>query len=94
MSRDHHHNNIDMGNKDVKISLPSTINNIELHGGEWILATPYISFVSTCLLKCSSFDSHSSSPVTKARFVEAVFFASVVMVVILSAAAPEIYMLL
>ena len=93
-SRDH---NNDMGKQDVKISLPSTISNmntsLELHGGDWILMTPYVSLVALCLLRLSTLDGHVSA-VTKARFVEAVLFAVIVMGVILSAAAPEIYMLL
>ena len=96
----HREHNNDMGNKDVKISLPlsnpttsSSSSYLELYGGEWILSTPYVSSIGLCLLKLSTLDSHTS-PITKARFVESVLFAGVVMVVILSAAAPEIYMLL
>ena len=91
-SRDHTN---DMGNKDVKMSLPTTVNTmntsccLDVPGGEWILTTPYVSSVGLFLLRLSTLDSHASS-VTKARFVEAVLFASVVVVVILSAAAPEI----
>jgi hypothetical protein len=60
---------------------------------EWVLTAPVLSSVAQALIGLSSLDAQSTAR-SRARFVESVFFAGAVFGVILSAAMPEIRMLL
>ena len=60
---------------------------------EWVLAAPVLSSIAQVLLGFSSLDARSSVR-SRARFVESIFFAGAVLSIILSAAAPEIHMLM
>ena len=57
---------------------------------EWVLSMAFFSSISEFIIRCSALGSNSSAQV-KARLVEAFFFASFVICVILSAALPEMY---
>jgi hypothetical protein len=61
---------------------------------EWVLSSPHMSAVAHFVLSFSPSVSGSSNAAVRARFVEAVFFAGAVLLIIFSAAAPEIHALL
>ena len=76
--------------KDAIKSLPTTAM---LDSVEWVLTMPFVSSIAQLVLGFSTLDDYASAR-SKARFVESVFFASAVLGLIISAAAPELHMIL
>ena len=76
-------------------SIPTGITNttVMLDSVEWVLTMPFVSTIAQLMLGFSTLDD-SASAKSKARFVESIFFASAVVGIIISAAAPELHMIL